>query len=198
MYFKKIFMDTEGSLSYLIGCPATKLACVVDPVKTGVQDYLETAETLDLRITHIFDTRSSADHLNGITELKLRTGAEVYYLKINDEIFSHFKAKEGDIFDFGQARIEIINSPAHDPYANSIRVTDTFDTDAPWMILNRESLFLGDIGAPEEGGMKLSEEIFQFLGGDEVTYKRTASDASDFNKYSAYGESSEYAVQSVG
>jgi hypothetical protein len=197
MYFKKIFMDKLGSLSYLIGCPKTKAACVVDPSKTGVQEYLETAEKLGFEITHIFDTSSSANHLNGITELKLRTGADVYYLRNSADMFSHFKAKEGDIFDFGQARIEIINSPRHDPYVNSIRVTDTFDLDSPWMILKKESLFIGDIGKPEEGGAKLSEEIFHFLDCNKGIYDQTASDSSSYNKYSDYEKNSEYAAQSM-
>jgi len=193
MYFKKIFMDKKGALSYLIGCPKTKVACVIDPSKTGVQEYIETAEKLRLEITHIFDTSSSANHLNGITELKLRTGADVYYLRNSADMFSHFKAKEGDIFDFGQARITIISSPRHDPYVNSIQVTDTFDIDSPWMILKKESLFIGDIGKPEEGGVKLSEEIFHFLDRNENIYDQT-----DLNKYSGYKESSEYTAQSMG
>jgi len=73
MYFKKIFMDKRGSLSYLIGCPKTRTACVIDPSKADVQKYIEAAEKLQLEITHIFDTSSLANHLNGITELKLRT-----------------------------------------------------------------------------------------------------------------------------
>ena len=110
----------------------------------------------------------------------------------------YFKTKEGDIFDFGQARIEIINSPTHDPYANSIRVTDTFDIGSPWMILKKENLFIGDIGKPEEEGAKLSEEIFHFLDENEDLYEQTASDSSDFNKYSGYGENPEYAAQAMG
>lgn len=198
MYLKKIFIDKLGSLSYLIGCPKTKEACMIDPGKTGVQEYIETAEKLGLKITYIFDTSSSANHLNGIMELKLRTGAAVYYLRNSADMFSHFKAKEGDTFDFGRARIEIINSPRHDPYVNSIRVTDTFEPDSPWMILKKESLFIGDIGKSDQAGEKLSEEIFHFLDCNEEVYNQTASDSSEFNTYSSYGEKSEYAVPSMG
>jgi len=31
MYFKQITVEGMGCLSYLIGCPQAKVACVVDP-----------------------------------------------------------------------------------------------------------------------------------------------------------------------
>jgi len=31
MYFKQIAVEGMGCLSYVIGCPAAKVACVVDP-----------------------------------------------------------------------------------------------------------------------------------------------------------------------
>jgi hydroxyacylglutathione hydrolase len=151
-----------------------------------------------MEITHIFDTSSSANPLNGNTELETRTGARVYYLRNTEDMFSHLIIEEGDTFDFGQARIEIINSPMHDPYVNSIRVKDTFHVDSPWMILKRESLFIGNIGKPESEGSNLSEEIFHFLECNEDIYDQTASDSSDFNRYPGDKKSSEYAAHSMG
>ncbi len=42
MYFKQIIVEGMGCLSYLIGCPQAKIACVVDP-KRDVQDYINLA-----------------------------------------------------------------------------------------------------------------------------------------------------------
>ena len=42
MYFKQITVEGMGCLSYLIGCPQAKVACVVDP-KRDVQDYINLA-----------------------------------------------------------------------------------------------------------------------------------------------------------
>jgi len=53
MYFKKVFMEDSGSLSYLIGCIYEGMACVVNP-KRDVMDYLNTAKEFDMKITHIF------------------------------------------------------------------------------------------------------------------------------------------------
>ncbi|MFH2064596.1 MAG: hypothetical protein ABIK15_05300 [Pseudomonadota bacterium] len=193
MYFKKIFMDQMGSLSYLIGCTESKVACVVDPGKEVVMEYIETANQYDMEITHIFDTSSTANHLNGNLDLKLRTSADIYYLRNNVDMFNHFKTIEGDVFDFGNARLEIINSPRHDPYVNSIMVTDTHDPETPWLILKKESLFIGDIGDPSKSGMNLADEVFNFMDFD-----RHYSDGdSSYNKYSPYDNERAYAAQSL-
>jgi hypothetical protein len=41
MYFKQIVVEGMGCLSYVIGCPRAKIACVVDP-KRDIQDYIDT------------------------------------------------------------------------------------------------------------------------------------------------------------
>lgn len=51
MYFKQITVKGMGCLSYIIGCPQAKVACVVDP-KRDVQIYLELARQNGMKITH--------------------------------------------------------------------------------------------------------------------------------------------------
>ncbi|MBW2218889.1 MAG: hypothetical protein JRF40_05280 [Deltaproteobacteria bacterium] len=163
MYFKKVFMEDSGSLSYLIGCIYEGMACVVNP-KRDVMDYLNTAKEFDMKITHIFDTREPEDsYLNGNLELMLRTGAEIHYL--NKEAFQLNRkiAVKGDVFNFGHARLEIIESPCHDLYAGTIRVTDTSSAGEPWIVLGRESLFAGDLSYSDLSGKDLSEELLCYL-----------------------------------
>jgi hydroxyacylglutathione hydrolase len=163
MYFKKVFMEDSGSLSYIIGCVYEGTACVVNP-KRYVRDYLNTAKEFDMKITHIFDTRESeGSYLNGNMELMLRTGAKIHYL--NKEAFQLNReiAVEGDVFNFGHARLEIIESPCHDLFAGTIRVTDTSSTGEPWIILGRESLFVGDLADSDLRAKDLSEELLCYL-----------------------------------
>lgn len=200
MYYKKIFMDDSGFLSYLIGCPVAKVACVVDPVKGDVHEYIAVAEKHGMVITHIFDTQEEADHLGGNMELKLRTGAEIYHLnpstvrQVNRNI-----AGEGDIFDFGSARIEIINSPNHDPFVNSIMLTDTCSHREPWLILKRNSLFVGDIGTPDLKGRELVDRLNTYLDADgEASDESVSCPEMDYNEYHNYRNGAEYAQFSVG
>ncbi len=181
MFLKQIFMDNTGSLSYLIGCTKTKTACVVDP-KRGVHDYINTALTHGLKITHIFDTSNEAQHLNGNMELKLRTGAEIFYLNVLDQT-THNVAKEGDEFYFGSALIKIICSPCHNPFGNSILVADISSNTEPWMILSRESLFIGGIDRrSNQTGAALAETVSQYLDTHEYNYQ-TITNEPVYGKY---------------
>ena len=80
MYFKQIAVEGMGCLSYIIGCPGSGIACVVDP-KREVKDYIDIARNNGMKITHIFETHIHADHVSGNMELKSRTGADIYLLE---------------------------------------------------------------------------------------------------------------------
>lgn len=178
-------MDNTGSLSYLIGCTETKTACVVDP-KRGVHEYMNAASTHGMKITHIFDSRSHTQHLNGNMELKLRTGADIYYLNLLEQT-SHHVANEGATFAFGSALVKVINSPCHNPFGKSILVADISSSTEPWMILHQESLFIGGLDARSSlTGEGLACAVSQYLDGHEHKYGRIANEPG-YGEYTEMG-----------
>lgn len=64
MFFNQFKVDGLGCLSYMIGCPQSGQAFVIDP-KRDIEDYLKTADENGLRITGIIDTHVHADHIAG-------------------------------------------------------------------------------------------------------------------------------------
>ena len=184
MYLKKMFMDEMGSLSYLIGCSKAKVACVVDPRKKGVSEYLNTASQYGMKITHIFDTHARSDYPTGNMELKLRTGAELIYLRHSAEYIKHCFTREGDTFDFGDARLVIINSPIHNTDANSIMVIDTSRSNSPWLILNRNSLFVHNMQTSVYGNDDISTTLTRYLDDFTDTYPEPAGVSLEYNDYS--------------
>jgi glyoxylase-like metal-dependent hydrolase (beta-lactamase superfamily II)/rhodanese-related sulfurtransferase len=157
MYFKQIVVEGMGCLSYVIGCPQAKAACVVDP-KRDVQEYIDIARKNDMKITHIFETHVHADHVSGNMELKSRTGAEVYFMEGSPVKFDHRVVKEGDVIEFGVAKLEFLKTPGHTPYAMSILVTDQARSEDPWLVLTGDCLFVGDVGRPDLAGAELLDE----------------------------------------
>ena len=157
MYFKQITAEGLGCLSYLIGCPAAQMACVVDP-KRDVQDYIDIARENGMQITHIFETHIHADHVSGNMELKSRTGADIYLLKDSPVDYQFKGVEEGDQFEIGNVRLEIIKTPGHTPHSISILVTDKTRSDSPWLVLTGDCLFVGDIGRPDLAGKELIDE----------------------------------------
>jgi rhodanese-related sulfurtransferase len=70
------------------------------------------------------------------------------------------KLTEGDVIEVGNAKLEVLYTPGHTPNAISLLVTDKSRSDAPWMILTGDLLFVGDIGRPDLAGEEiLSEQV---------------------------------------
>ena len=157
MFFKQFTVPGMGCLSYLIGCPQAGVACVVDP-KRDVQDYIEVARENNLRITHIFETHVHADHISGNMELKSRTGADIYLGDGTPATFDFNPLIEGETYDFGSVRLEVLSTPGHTPNSISLLVTDTTRNERPWMVLTGDCMFVGDVGRPDLAGEELIHE----------------------------------------
>ena len=157
MYFNQISVTGMGCLSYVIGCPASRAMAVIDP-KRDIQDYLDIAREEGMQITHVFNTHLHADHVSGDQELRLATGADIYIHESAPVEYPHIPLKEGDSFDIGAARLEILHTPGHTPNSVSILVTDKLRSKDPQMILTGDLLFVGDIGRPDLPGAEILDE----------------------------------------
>jgi len=157
MFFKQFVVDGMGCLSYLIGCPEGRVACVVDP-KRDVQDYIEVARKHGMRITHVFETHIHADHVSGNLELRERTGAEILFMEGTPVEFPHREVREGERIRLGKVELRFLKTPGHTPHLMSILVTDLARDPEPWFVLTGDSLFVGDVGRPDLAGDELLEE----------------------------------------
>lgn len=187
MYFKQIAVEGMGCLSYLVGCPMAKVACVVDP-KRDVQDYIDLARKNDMQITHIFETHVHADHVSGNMELKSRTGAQIHFMEGSPVTFDHVEVKEGDIFEFGNAKLEILKTPGHTPHSLSILVTDRSRGEDPWLVLTGDCMFVGDVGRPDLAGQELIDEQVDNLY--QSLYQKLGKLPESLEIFPAHGEGS--------
>ena len=187
MYFKQITVEGMGCLSYIIGCPGAKVACVVDP-KRDVQAYIDLARKNGMEITHIFETHIHADHVSGNQELKSRTGAEIYYMEGSPVTFPHKEVTEGQTMAFGYTTLQFIKTPGHTPHAMSILVTDTARSQDPWLVLTGDCMFVGDIGRPDLVGEELIEE--QTLNLYNSLYNKLGAMPDNLEVFPAHGEGS--------
>ena len=159
MFFKQIKVEGLGCLSYVIGCPKDGRAFVVDP-KRDIDDYLKTADENGLRITGIIDTHVHADHISGSQELKSQTGATILIHENADVEYEHSSLKDGDCFEAGNVKIDIIHTPGHTPNSITLAITDKSRGDSPELLLTGDLLFVGSIGRPDlAGGELLVEQI---------------------------------------
>jgi glyoxylase-like metal-dependent hydrolase (beta-lactamase superfamily II) len=162
MYFNQIAVPGLGCLSYVIGCPKAKAMAVVDP-KRDIQDYLNIAREEGMQVTHVFNTHVHADHVSGDQELRYATDADIYIHESAPVKYRHKAITEGDVFEIGAAKIEVLHTPGHTPNAVSLLVTDRARSEEPQMILTGDLLFVGDIGRPDLPGNEILDEQVQNL-----------------------------------
>src|SRR5688572_9780528 len=77
MLLKRFYDPKLAQASYLVGCPATHEALIVDPNR-DVAGYIRAAEAEGFRIAHVTETHIHADFVSGARELAERTGARLY------------------------------------------------------------------------------------------------------------------------
>ncbi|MCH8127844.1 MBL fold metallo-hydrolase, partial [candidate division KSB1 bacterium] len=152
MFFQRIYEDGLAQASYLIGCQETGTALVIDP-KRDIDTYLEIADRENLRITHITETHIHADFLSGARELKAATGAELLLSAEGGSDwlygYDHIGLKDGDLFKFGNIKVEVMHTPGHTPEHISFLVNDMQSGDVPVMFFSGDFVFVGSVGRPD-------------------------------------------------
>ena len=187
MYFNQIAVPGLGCLSYVIGCPRAKAMAVIDP-KRDVQDYLTIAREEGMQITHVINTHVHADHVSGDQELRLATGADIYIHESAPVEYTHKDLKEGDVFELGAAKLEVLHTPGHTPNAVSLLVTDMARAEEPQMLLTGDLLFVGDIGRPDLPGAEILDEQVQNLY--DSLYVKLSGYPDHLEVFPAHGEGS--------
>jgi glyoxylase-like metal-dependent hydrolase (beta-lactamase superfamily II)/rhodanese-related sulfurtransferase len=187
MYFNQIAVPGLGCLSYVIGCPKAKAMAVIDP-KRDIQDYLNIAREEGMQITHVFNTHVHADHVSGDQELRAAADADIYIHESAPVEYPHKDLKEGDVFEIGSAKIEVLHTPGHTPNAISLLVTDTLRCEEPQMLLTGDLLFVGDIGRPDLPGEEILDEQVENLFNS--LYVKLADYPDHLEIFPAHGEGS--------
>ena len=149
MNVKQYYLGCLSHASYLITDDKTKTAAVVDPQR-DVEQYLRDAAAGGYEIKHVFLTHFHADFLAGHIELRDRVGAKIYLGNRAEAEFEFTKLKDHDRIEFGDVRLEILETPGHTPEGISILVFDLAkDSTKPYAVLTGDTLFIGDVGRPD-------------------------------------------------
>ena len=157
MILVKRFYDAKlAQVSYLIGASETRHAVVID-ANRDVEQYIRAAAEEGVAITHVTETHIHADFVSGSRELAARTGAQ---LLLSGEGGLHWQyafaeeanailLKDGDRFDVGSVRVEVLHTPGHTPEHLTFLITDTSVLEEPLAAVTGDFLFVGDVGRPD-------------------------------------------------
>ena len=158
MLVRQIADSKLAQFAYLIGCPRTGEAIVIDPER-DVDRYFDLAARHKLRIVAAADTHIHADYLSGLREMAAR-GVFVYASKeggpewqdqwlIHGE-YPHRLLGHRDQFSVGYIEFVAVHTPGHTPEHLSYLVRDVGGGAQDFIALaSGDFVFVGDVGRPD-------------------------------------------------
>ncbi|MEC1523266.1 MBL fold metallo-hydrolase [Neobacillus niacini] len=137
----------KGCLSYMV--VSNNEAAIIDATRM-TDIYLEFADRIGAKITHVFDTHLHADHISGGRTIAEKTGA-TYWLPPKDATevtFAYQPLEDGNDVENGHVKINIhaLYSPGHTIGSTSFIVDEKF-------LLSGDILFIDSIGRPDLAGL---------------------------------------------
>src|SRR3954467_14760527 len=165
MIFRQITHDDLGCASYLVVDGGCGVAAVVDP-RFEVDEYLELARYMGVRIEHVFETHNHADHVSGHGRLAAATGATIHIHRDAGPAYDHEPFGDGDEWELGSLRVRALHTPGHRPEHTAFALIDASRGDEPWAVLTGDTLFVNDVARPDLAIEKSdgAREIFHSLG----------------------------------
>lgn len=148
MLFRQVIHEDLGCASYLVADRESGVAVVVDP-QWEIGPYRRLARLHGVRIGHVLETHTHADHVSGHGRLARSTGATIHVHEIAEAGYPHEPFTDGWVLELGDLRVEAIHTPGHRPEHTCFLLSDKSRGGAPWALLTGDSLFIGDVARPD-------------------------------------------------
>jgi hydroxyacylglutathione hydrolase len=176
MLLRRIFDSSLAQAAYLVGCPETREAIVIDPA-CDIDRYLAIAETDRLRIVAVAETHLHSDFVSGACGFASHHPVTVY-------LSSEGRAPDwtagtrlaegaqvatvgaGDAFGVGTLRFIVRHTPGHSAESLSFELARP---GASPLLFSGDFLFAGgvgrvDLGSLAEGGLTVDEAVERLRG----------------------------------
>ena len=113
MIFRQLLEPVSSTYTYVLGCPETGEAILIDPVVNSTDRDLQVLQGLGLRLAYTLDTHIHADHITAALELKKRTGSKIAAPAFDRLACADFGMEEGRPLQVGSISIEGLHTPGH-------------------------------------------------------------------------------------
>ena len=167
MFIKQLEVGFMAVYCYIVGCPKTKEAVVIDP-GDEVEKILDAAKREGYAIKYIFNTHNHSDHTGGNAQLKKLTGAKIAMHALdakNRDV--DIRLDNETVFKVGDISFRIIHTPGHTPGGVCFY--------AEGNLFTGDTLFVGDSGRTDLAGgnrpsLGISIRKLMELPGDTVVW----------------------------
>lgn len=113
MIFRQLFEPVSSTYTYLLACPDTGQALLVDPVLPTWQRDLQLLNELRLKLAYTVDTHIHADHITSARKLRQEAGSRVAHPAIDGLICVDHPLEEGKPLQVGSIQLEPLFTPGH-------------------------------------------------------------------------------------
>jgi glyoxylase-like metal-dependent hydrolase (beta-lactamase superfamily II)/rhodanese-related sulfurtransferase len=167
MIFHQIATD-RGCQSYLLGCPETCMAIVIDSDIHEIERYLGLAAQHGLRIRYLLDTHTHADHFSAADELAAMLDVPVIMHRLSPAPYVTMAVDDGEIVYVGSLALNILHTPGHTADSICVQVQDR--------IFTGDTLLIGSTGRtdlPTGDAAQLYDSLFNkllLLAPDTLVY----------------------------
>jgi len=144
MFIKQLYTGCISEAAYYI--ESDGIAAIVDPLR-DIEEYLELAQERKTKIKYIFETHFHADFVSGHLDLAAATGATIIYGPGTVTKFPVHVAKDGEVFEIGKLKVEVLHTPGHTLESSCFLLKDENGKDHA--LFTGDTLFVGDVGRPD-------------------------------------------------
>lgn len=113
MIFRQLEEPVSNTYTYLLGCPDSGEALLIDPVINSIERDLQVLQSLGLRLVYTLDTHIHADHITSAKELKQRVGSRIAAPAIDRLPCVDVGIVEATPLHLGGLTIDPLHTPGH-------------------------------------------------------------------------------------
>lgn len=113
MIFRQLFEPQSSAYTYLLGCPATGEAALVDPVLETADRDLGLLNELGLSLKYTIETHIHADHVTGAARLRSLTGSKAAVPAKSGAAHADVTVEEGTPLWIGNFALHPLYTPGH-------------------------------------------------------------------------------------
>jgi hydroxyacylglutathione hydrolase len=179
MQIKAFNVGVLSTNCYVVNCPETKEAIIIDPgfdASHEAEQIVRYVESAALKVKFIVNTHGHSDHIRGNRVLKKKYGVPVCIHEYDAHCLNglgeniapaNIMLEEKDLLKFGQMKLKVMHTPGHTPGGVSLVGEN--------LVFTGDTLFAGGIGRIDfpggsERDMKLSLEKLLCLPDNYVVY----------------------------
>lgn len=113
MIFEQLFEPVTSTYTYLIACPRTREAILIDTVVEELDRYIDLLASRGLTLRYTAETHIHADHVTAAAALRDRLGCRTVVHGDSGAECADRTVRGGEVLEVGDLRLRVLEVPGH-------------------------------------------------------------------------------------